>query len=238
VPARQGPTTPQDSSRQLQRRLDLAAKRSRTRRVHARSDRIVRPDMRWRAWQEGRANGGAAGIAGVTIAAVERHGGEQVVEHSRQDLRARPYRPPPVRRVHSPKPDGGQRPVGMPTVRERVVQQAGTLVIAPICEAHFQDTSDGVRPQRRAHQAVKAGKPALIRGGWVVDADLHPDCDTIDHTLRLRLVARRISARRGLKLLRQGLNGGVVEQGQWQPTEVGAPHGGVGTLPTKLQKMS
>jgi RNA-directed DNA polymerase len=117
----------------------------------------------------------------------------------------------------------------MPTVRERVVQQAGTLVIAPICEAHFQDTSDGVRPQRRAHQAVKAGKPALIRGGWVVDADLHPDCDTIDHTLLVRLVARRISARRGLKLLRQGLNGGVVEQGQWQPTEVGAPHGGVGS---------
>jgi RNA-directed DNA polymerase len=89
VHARQGPPTPQDSSRQLQRRLDVAAKRSRHRRFHALYDRIFRPDMRWRAWQEVRANGGAAGSEGVTIDEVERHGVEQCLAHIRQDLRAR-----------------------------------------------------------------------------------------------------------------------------------------------------
>jgi RNA-directed DNA polymerase len=226
VHARQGPTTPQDSSRQLQRRLYLAAKRSRNRRFHARYDRIFRPDMRWRAWQEVRANGGAAGIDGVTIEAVERQGVEPLLEYIRQDLRAGPYRPQPVRRGHIPKPDGGQRPLGIPTVRDRVVQQACKLVMEPIFEANFQDTSYGFRPKRRAHQAVKAVKQALIRGWWVVDADIHHDCDTIDHPRLLSLVARRISDRRVLKLIRQWLNVGVVEQGQWQPTEVGSPQGG------------
>jgi hypothetical protein len=110
VQARQGPTTPIDSSRQLQRRLSLAAKRSRNRRFHARYDRICRPDMRWRAWQEVRVNGGAAGVDGVTIEMVERHGAEPFVEQSRQDLRAGTYRPQPVLRVYLPKPDGGPRP--------------------------------------------------------------------------------------------------------------------------------
>ena len=110
VHARQGTTTPTDSSRQLQRRLSLAAKRSRNRRFHALYDRIFRPDIRWRAWQEVRVNGGAAGVDGVTIEAVERHGAEQFVEQISQDLRAGTYRPQPVLRVYLPKPDGGQRP--------------------------------------------------------------------------------------------------------------------------------
>jgi retron-type reverse transcriptase len=108
--ARQGTTTPTDSSRPLQRRLYVAAKRSRNRRFHARYDRIFRPDILWRAWQEVRVNGGAAGAAGVTIEAVERHGAEQFVEQIRQALRAGTYRPQPVLRVYRPQPDGGQRP--------------------------------------------------------------------------------------------------------------------------------
>jgi RNA-directed DNA polymerase len=227
VHARQGPTTPIDKSRRLQRRLYLAAKRSRNRRFHARYDRIFRPDILWRAWQEVRVNGGAAGIDGVTIEAVERHGAEPFLEQIRQDLRAGTYRPQPVLRVYLPKPDGGQRPLGIPTVRDRVVQQACKLVIEPIFAANFQDTSDGFRPKRRAHQAVKAVKQALIRGWWVVDADIQRDFDTIAHTLLGSLVARRIRERRVLTLIRQWLHAGVVEQGQWQPTEVGSPHGGV-----------
>ena len=227
VHARQGPTTPIDKSRRLQRRLYLAAKRSRNRRFHALYDRIFRPDILWRAWQEVRANGGAAGSDGVTIEEVERQGVEQFLEHIRQDLRARTYRPQPVLRVHIPKPDGGQRPLGIPTVRDRVVQQACKLVIEPIFEANFQDTSYGFRPKRSAHQAVKAVKQALIRRWWVVDADIQHYFDTIDHTLLVSLVGRRISDRRVLKLIRQWLTAGVVEQGQWQPTEVGSPQGGV-----------
>ena len=227
VHARQGPTTPIDKSRRLQRRLYLAAKRSRNRRFHALYDRIFRPDILWRAWQEVRANGGAAGSDGVTLEEVERQGVEQFLEHIRQDLRARTYRPQPVLRVHIPKPDGGQRPLGIPTVRDRVVQQACKLVIEPIFEANFQDTSYGFRPKRSAHQAVKAVKQALIRGWWVVDADIQHSFDTIDHTLLVSLVGRRISDRRVLKLIRQWLKAGVVEQGQWQPTEVGSPQGGV-----------
>jgi RNA-directed DNA polymerase len=225
--ARQGPTTPIDTSRRLQRRRYLAAKRSRSRRVHALYDRIFRPDILWRAWLEVRAHGGAAGSDGVTIEEGERQGVEPFLEHIRQDLRARTDGPQPVLRVHIPKPDGGQRSLGMPTVRDRVVQQACKLVIEPIFAANFQDTSDGFRPQRSAHPAVTAVQHALLRGGGVVDAAIQHDFDTIAHTLRVSLVARRMSERRGLTLSRPWLKAGVVEQGQWPPTEVGAPPGGV-----------
>jgi retron-type reverse transcriptase len=110
VHARPGPTTPTDSSRQLQRRLYLAAKRRRNRRFHALYDRIFRPDMLGRAWPEVRVNGGAAGVDGVTLEAVERHGAEPLVEQIRQDLRTGTDRPQPVLRVYLPKPDGGPRP--------------------------------------------------------------------------------------------------------------------------------
>jgi group II intron reverse transcriptase/maturase len=217
-----------DKVRQLQRRLWVAAKRSRERRFHALLDRIYRRDVLWEAWRRVKRNRGAAGVDQETLARVEQYGVERMLDELHDALRAGTYRPQPVLRRYIPKADGRQRPLGIPTVRDRVAQMAATIVLAPIFEADFRSSSYGFRPKRSATQALETLRTHGARGGnHVLDADIRDYFGSIDHTKLLKLVALRISDQRVLKLLRQWLAAGVMDDGQWRATMAGTPQGGV-----------
>ena len=216
-----------EKSRQLQRNLYLAAKKDKQRRFHALYDRIFRLDILWRAWKEVRENKGSAGIDNITFEMIEEYGVEEYLLDIQEDLQNKKYRPKPVKRVSIPKPDGKQRPLGIPTIRDRIVQQACKIVIEPVFEANFLDNSYGFRPKRDAKQATEKVKKELYKNWYVVDADIQGYFDNINHEILLGLLSRRISDRRVIKLCRQWLQAGVIENGKYYPTEKGSPQGGV-----------
>src|SRR5580704_12586858 len=223
--------------RTLQRKLYRKAKAEPAFRFYVLYDKICREDILRHAYGLARSNAGAAGVDGVSFAQIEERGLEVWLAGLREELVLKTYRPDPVRRVIIPKPNGGgERALGIPTIRDRVIQTAAKLVLEPIFEADFEDNSYGYRPARGAVDAVKEVHRHICRGYTdVVDADLSKYFDTIPHGDLLKSVARRIADGAVLRLIKLWLKAPIEERDEdgkrrmsgGKSNKRGTPQGGV-----------
>lgn len=220
----------------LRQTLYLKAKREPKFRFYTLYELVHRPDVMQAAWEQVAANNGAPGVDGVTIKSLrDREGGVSgLLDELQRSLQDRTYRPQPVKRTYIPKPKGKMRPLGIPTVRDRVVQTALKLIVEPIFEADFRDCSFGFRPGRGAHDALEQVRQNLQDGRLeVYDADLQSYFDTIPHEKLMKAFQMRIVDGSVLKLVRMWLKAVVIEpQGKGQPPKIsrsrqGTPQGGV-----------
>jgi group II intron reverse transcriptase/maturase len=194
------------SVQKLQKALHAKAKGEARFRFYALYDKVYRPDVLWSAWRRCLVNGGAPGINGQTFDDIIQYGHMKWLKELAEELRMKTYQPQPVRRVYIPKPDGKQRPLGIPTIKDRVVQTALLIVLEPIFEADLQDEQYAYRAERSALDAVQAVHKLLNSGHTeVVDADLSGYFDSIPHDELMQCVARRVSDKAVLHLVpRQG----------------------------------
>jgi len=212
---------------ELQRGLYLSAK-SRGTKFYSLYDKVYREDVLWKAWKEVKANRGIGGVDGETIGNIIEKGEHQFIEEIQHLLKSKRYKPNRVKRVYILKRDGRKRPLGIPTIIDRVIQAAVRIVIEPIFEADFQDCSYGFRPKRSAGQACKEIYKLLNFGCvHVIDADLKSYFETIPHQRLMGLIAEKICDRNILKLIRGWLKAGVLDGNDIYPTVQGVPQGGV-----------
>jgi group II intron reverse transcriptase/maturase len=180
------------------------------------------------AYRKAKSNGGTSGVDGETFEDIEKKGLTIYLQELQLEMKERRYVPKPVRRVYIPKANGGQRPLGIPTIRDRIVQTAFLLILEPIFEADFAESSYGFRPQKSAHVAIREIYKYLNWGCTeVYDVDLEKYFDTVDHSKLMKLVARRISDGQILQVIRQWLDCGYVEEGHHRQSKRGTPQGGV-----------
>ena len=217
-----------DPVRALQHTLYRSAKADPGRRFHALRDKVYRRDVLWRAWVAVRRNNGAPGVDGTTLAEVEEYGVDRFLDELAEDLRADRWRPLPARRVLIPKPGTSeQRPLSIPSVRDRVVAAAVKIVLEPIFEAGFLSCSFGFRPKRSTHDALQVLIDESWQGKrWVVETDIANCFSAIPHEKLMQAIEERVSDQGVLKLLRVMLRAGVMQDGSVHREVSGTPQGG------------
>lgn len=214
---------------ELQRILGQVAKDDASRRFHSLYDKVCRKDVIWSAWLQVKANGGSGGVDGKELSDYEDDEERNaLLREIHGELIARSYRPQAVRREYIDKPDGSKRPLGIPTIKDRIVQTAVKLMLEPIFESDFQDCSYGFRPGRSCHQALQAVWKRMNFGyTFVIDADIRKYFDTIPHDQLLRSVSQRVSDGGIMRLLKLWLKTPISEDGRLIHSHKGTPQGGV-----------